>query len=121
MREIAFVIVGIVVGLGWLAVWRCMLHLFSVVPFGEWRRRREHLKRLGKSKYVLVVGILGSGFAFALVMITDDFMSHRSAGSVSELAKFVFLACFFGLFMGLWNWQSVRDQIPFPPDYGPTK
>ncbi len=108
-------------GLGWLVVWSCMLHLFSVVPFGEWRRQRGHLKRLGRSKYVLVVGVLGSGFAFALAMITDDFMSHRSAGLLPELAKFVFLACFVGLSMGLWNWRSLRDPIPFPPDYGPTK
>ena len=121
MREVAFVIVGIVAGLGWFAVWRFGLHIFGVVPFGNWARRRERLKRLGKTKYILVVGVLGSGFAFALAMITDDFVSHRVAGLVSELAKFVFLALFFGVFMGLWNWQTVRDPIPFPPDYGPTK
>ncbi|HZQ67769.1 MAG TPA: hypothetical protein VFA68_04545 [Terriglobales bacterium] len=121
MREAAFVIVGIVVGLVWLAIWTCVLHFFSVTPFGQGKERRERLKRLGKLKYVLVVGVLGSGFSFALAMITIDFVSHRWAGLVSELAKFVFLAIFFGLIMGLWNWQGVRDPVPFPPDYGSRK
>ncbi|SRR5579885_1987994 len=121
MHEVANLILWIVVGLGWLAVWRVGLHVFRIVPLGDWPRRREGLKRLGKAKYVLVCGVFGAGFAFALVMITDDFLSQRAHGLVSELAKFILMALFFGVAMGLSNWPTVRGPVPFPPDYGSPK
>jgi hypothetical protein len=125
MHEVAFVIDGIAVGLVWLAIWTGLLHFFGVAPFGrkveDRSARRERLKRLGRLKYILAFGVFGQGLAFGPAMITVDFLSHRSAGLVSELIKLVFLAVFFGLFMGFWGWQKVRDPVPFPPVYPPTK
>jgi len=80
------------------------------------------LKRLGKLRYILTFGVLGPGFAFALAMITMDFLGKFSTGWVSEAIRFAFYAVFFGLFQGFAGWRNdVRDPVPFPPDYPPVK
>jgi hypothetical protein len=103
MREVVFVMFGIAAGFAWMAVWTGVLHVFGVVPVGpkieNSATKRERLQRLGKPKYILFT-VLKAGIAFGLAVITIDYASHRSAGSVSELIKFLFLSACFGLVQG---------------------
>lgn len=126
MREAAFIVAGVAVGLVWIVLWSALLRGFGfdVVQPGteDCAKRRERLKRLGKLRYFLIYGMLGSGFAFGLAMITIDFVSHRFAGWASQLIKFVFLAVCFGAFQGYWGWsRAFRNPVPFPPNYPPTR
>ena len=126
MREVGSIVVGVAVGLAWMAIWTRLLQAFGIAPIQRKVEndgsRRERLKLLGKLKYVLIFGMLGSGFAFGLAMITIDLVNHRSDGWLSELIKFVFLAVCFGVFQSLWGWHRVfRDPVPFPTNYPPSK
>lgn len=125
MLEIAYVAAGIAVALAWLGIWAGVLHLIGVAPIRraaeERGGRRERLKRLGEFRYIVTFGVLGSGVAFGLAMISVDVISHRSHGWATELVKFAFLALFFGLFQGFGSWRrAFRDPVPFPPDYPPS-
>ena len=126
MREVAFVMVGIAVGLVWMAIWAGLLHVFGIAPFSrkveDSASTRERLKRLGKVRYIATFGVLRVGLAFGLAMTTIDLVSQRSVGWSSESIKLVFFAVFYGLFMGFWNWRrAFRDPVPFPPEYPPPK
>jgi hypothetical protein len=125
MLEVAYVAVGIAVGLAWLGIWAGLLHLIGVAPIRrtveDRGSRRERLKRLGEFTYLVIFGVLRSGVAFGLAMISIDFISHRSHGWATELIKFAFLALFFGLFQGFGGWRAIRDPVPFPPNYPPAK
>jgi hypothetical protein len=126
MRDAAFVLAGIAVGLLWLAIWSGFLHVLGVVPIRrkleDGSTRRERLKRLGKPKYILIFGVLGSGLGFGLVMITIDLVGDHSHGLAPELMKLLFSSVFFGLFQGFWGWHNAfREPVPFPPEYPPAK
>ncbi len=126
MREVAVVLAGIAVALIWLAVWSALLHVLGIAPIRrkleDCSARRERLKRLGKSKYILIFGVFGSGLGFGLAMITVDLVGHRSHVATTELIKLLFLSVFFGLFQGFWGWRNAfPEPVPFPPVYPPVK
>jgi hypothetical protein len=126
MRDMAFFFAGIAVGLLWLAIWSGLLHVLRIVPIRlkleDASTRRERLKRLGKPKYILIVGVLGSGLAFGLAMITIDLLGGHYYGWPRELIKLLFLSVLIGLSQGFWGWHNAfREPVPFPPDYPPAK
>jgi len=125
VKDIGSIVVGIAVGLAWLVLWGYFL---GALGFPLLRRkgedqncRRERLKRMGKTRYVLLFGVLGSGLAFGLAMTVADYAWRDPLQWFYELSKLVFLSVVFGLFQGLRNWSEFRDPVPFPPEYPPAR
>ena len=126
MRYFVSIIAGIAVGLAWLAIWAYVLHAFGIALFQrkaeDRASRRERIRQMGKLRYILMFGVLGSGLAFGLALVTGDFLWHDSLGWTSEIAKLVFLTLLFGWFQGARTWsETFRDPVPFPPNYQPAK
>jgi hypothetical protein len=114
------------VGLAWLAIWSYSLHVFGIAAFNRQAEdrasRRERIRQMGRLRYILVFGVLGSGLAFGLAITTGDLLEQPSHGWVSAIAKLVFSSVFFGCFYGAMTWsESFRDPVPFPPNYPPPK
>lgn len=117
---------GIAVAFAWLAIWALSLHAFGISAFArqveDRASRRERIKRMGKLRYILIFGVLGSGLGFGLALVTADFLRHDSFGWISEIVKLAFLTVFFGWFLGARTWsETFRDPVPFPPNYPPAK
>jgi hypothetical protein len=126
VRWFVSIIAGIAVGLAWLAIWAYVLHAFGIALFQrkaeDRASRRERIRQMGKVRYILMFGVLGSGLAFGLALVTGDFLWHDSLGWTSEIVKLVFLTLLFGWFQGARAWsETFRDPVPFPPNYPPAK
>ena len=126
MLEVAQGVAGIALGLAWIGLWAGLLHLVGLGPIWQTTEvdgnRRERLKRLGQSMYIVIFGVLGPGVAFGVAITSIDFIGHLSRGWAIELTKFVFLALIFGLFQGFATWRrTFRSPVPFPPDYPSPK
>jgi 4-amino-4-deoxy-L-arabinose transferase-like glycosyltransferase len=120
------IIAGIAVGLSWLAIWAYVLHAFGIALFQrkaeDRASRRERIKQMGKLRYILMFGVLGSGLAFGLALLTADFLSRDSFRWTFEVAKLLFLTVLFGGFQGARSWsETFRDPVAFPPNYPPAK
>jgi hypothetical protein len=125
VRDIGSIVAGIAVGLAWLVLWEGLV-LAPGVPFlirkaEDRARRRERLKQMGKLRFVLLFGVLGYGFAFALALTIADYIGRNSFDWTRELSKMVFLSVVFGLISGFRNWSEFRDPVPFPPNYPPQE
>ena len=128
MNWVGSTIAGIAVGLAWLAIWAYVLHAFglALLPLlqrnaEDRARRRERIKQMGKLRYIMIFGVLGSGLAFGLAMTTMDFLSHDPHSWISEIGKLAFLAAIFGWVQGAWTWsEKFREPVPFPPNYPPV-
>lgn len=80
-------------------------------------RLRERLIRMGQLKYILLAGVLRSGFAFALAMMIFDVLLdgiphdwHRAA------VEFAFLSLIYGVSIGALGWDAAfSDKGPPPP------
>ena len=126
MHWLVSIVLGIAVGFTWLAIWAYSLHIFGIATF--WRQaqdqasRRRRIKRMGKPRYILIFGVLGSGLAFGLGITTAGLLDDRSRGVVFTIAKLVFSSVLFGWFQGARTWsEAFRDPVPFPPNYPPLK
>ena len=113
--------VGLSVGILWLLVWGPVLR----VPLAFWLARtpekralrRQRCLRMGRWRYILLVGILGSGLAFALSLTVTGILDH-GAMSWRLIAQLILLSLAFGCVQGSINWDTnVRKEIPFPPHY----
>ena len=113
-------IAGIVVSIAWSTICDLLLGL----PVTFFRRKakdriaaRERLTRMGQLRYILTVGLLRSGLAFGLAMVTLDLLLDRSPHDWHiEAVKFVFLSLFFGLLSGASAWDAAfRKKGPPPP------
>ena len=127
MREIGLVFAGVAVALAWIVVWATLLHVLGISRFRRQAEdvaaRRERLRSIGIAKYIVVVGVLGPGVAFAAAMVTMDVLRHeRQLGWALELAKFLTFAILFGSFLGYRNWRrAFLDPAPYPPNYSTGK
>jgi hypothetical protein len=126
VRWFVSIILGIAVGLAWLAIWSYSLQVFGIAAFNRQAEdraiRRERIKQMGRLRYILVFGVLGSGLAFGLGITTADLSEQPSRGWVFAIAKLVFSSVLFGCFYGATTWtESFRDPVPFPPNYSPPK
>lgn len=72
------------------------------------------MKQMGKLRYILIFGVLGSGIAFGLGLTTADFLDHLWHGWGFGIAKLVFVSVLFGWFNGARTW-SEGFPVPFPP------
>jgi hypothetical protein len=125
VRHVGSILAGVAVGIGWLVLLDYFLRRHGVPFFPrkaeDGAGRRERLKQMGRMKYVLVCGVLGYGFAFALALTLADYDSRNVFGWTREVSKLVFLSVVFGLFQGFRSWGEIRDPVPFPPNYPPQK
>ncbi len=125
MQWFISIVAGIAVGLAWLALWNAiMLHAFGIAVLRRQAEdrasRRECMKQLGKLRYILMFGVLGSGLALGLSLATADLLDHLWHGWVLGIAKLVFFSVFFGWFNGARAWTE-SFPVPFPPSYPPAK
>jgi hypothetical protein len=122
-------IVGVAVALAWTAIWAYCLHLFGIAFSAVFTRRpedrasrRERIKEMGKLRYILIFGVLGSGLALGLGITTADLLAHESHSWGAVVWKLVLLSVLGGWFQGAWTWsENFRDPVPFPPNYLPPK
>jgi hypothetical protein len=126
MRAFLAILAGVAVGIAWLTVWVFTLRALGVPVFDgkleDRASKRERMKQIGKLRYVLIFGVLGSGLAFGGAVATAELLTHGvhdwNSGGVILLLASVLL----GWFNGARDWrQTFRDPVPFPPNYPPPK
>jgi hypothetical protein len=109
--------------LAWLAIWGAVLRAFGIFVLQKSPEQRtaarERILRLGKLRYILIFGILGYGFAFALALDVAE-MAREFTGWVSAIIMLIVFALPLGSWMGvrMWN-ESYRGEVPFPPHFPP--
>ena len=122
MHLFVSIILGIAVGLAWMAIWSCLLHLLGIKTFSrqaeDRARRRERIKQMGKLRYIMIFGVLGYGLAYGVAITVADLLEFPFHGWVFAIAKLVLLSALFGCFYGARTWtEAFSDPVPFPPDY----
>lgn len=71
MRELIIpIVVGVAVAFAWMAVWALALRAFGVPLLmrtpEERNASKQHIFQIGKLRYILIFGVLGSGFGYGL-------------------------------------------------------
>src|SRR5450432_1722652 len=66
-------------------------------------------------KYILTVGVLRSGLAFGLAMVTFDLLDRSLHDWHAEAVKFAFLSLFLGLLSGAASWDAAFSEKGPPP------
>jgi len=121
------VLAGVAVAFAWLSLWAIFLRAFGipVLKRGPEERsaRKEHILAMGKLRYVLVFGVLGSGLGFGLgIVVANMIATPHFKGWIRVGTQLVLSMVFFGLWNGIGSWnQSFRGEVPFPPHYPPQK
>ena len=121
------VVAGVAVALAWLGLWAISLHAFAIPVLKrspeERSARKERLLAMGKWRYVLIFGVLGSGLGFGLATVVASMIgTQHFRGWIHGATQLVLSMVFFGLWSGVTNWnQSLRGEVPFPPHYPPQK
>jgi hypothetical protein len=119
VRYLFTIIAGIAVSIAWSTIWDFLLGM----PVTFFRRKvkdrvatRERLMRMGQLRSVLTVGVLRSGLAFGLGIMTFDLLLDRSPHHWHiEAVKFAFLSLFFGLLSGALTWDAAFGEKGPPP------
>jgi hypothetical protein len=79
-------------------------------------RIRERLMHMGQLKYILTVGLLGSGLTLGLAMATFDLCLDPSPHDwPREVFKVAFLSLFYGLLSGAIGWDAAFSDKGDPP------
>lgn len=126
MRAFVPIVVGVAVAFAWLTVWVFTLRAFGVRVFAakleDRASRRERLRQIGKLRYVVIFGLLGTGVAFGLAIITAELLAYDSHSWVSEGVLLLLVSVLLGWYNGARSWrEAFRDPAPFPPSYPPPK
>jgi len=118
------VALGVAVAFGWSAIWVAVLRVFAIPVLirtpEDKAAQKQRIHQMGKLRYILIFGVLGSGIAFGLGLTTADFLDHLWHGWGFGIAKLVFVSVLFGWFNGARTW-SEGFPVPFPPNYPPAK
>jgi hypothetical protein len=126
VRAFVAIVVGVALAFAWLTVWLFTLRAFGVRVFVEKLEdrasRRERLKEIGKLRYVVMFGVLGSGLALGLAITTAELLAYDSRSWVSGGVLLLFVSVLLGWYNGARSWrEAFRDPVPFPPSYPPPK
>lgn len=71
---------------------------------------------MGQLRYVLLAGVLRSGFAFALAMVTLDLLLDGIPHDWHiEAVKLGFFSLFFGVIDGAVGWDAAFSEKGTPP------
>ena len=95
-----------------MVLWRVALAAFGfpIIPRSPEARaiyRRRKLE-MGKARYMVLFGILGYGFGFGLALTASDIT--MVGASWLTAVRFLFGVLFFGIWMGLRNWNETVAQ-----------
>jgi len=72
--------------------------------------------RMGQLRYILTVGVIRSGLALGLAIVTVDLLLDRSPHDWRlEAVKFAFLSLFCGLVWGASSWDAAFSEKGPPP------
>jgi len=121
VRYLLTIIAGIAVGQAWATIWDLLLGL-PMTFFREKEkdriRTRERQMGMGQLRWILTVGVLRSGLAAGLAVMTFDLLCgphdwHHEAG------QFVLLSSFFGFFYGGTSWDVTLRETRPPSPLGP--
>lgn len=125
MREFFLpVLVGLVVTLAWIALWSGVLRMMGYPGFGAGiflskmtsPERQERIKTLGKVRYYVFYGLLGSGLGFGLGMLACDLVDKASVNWTREAIRLAFFALIFGASRPSWR-EASGETVPYPPQY----
>jgi hypothetical protein len=117
---------GVAVAAAWMAVWALMLRAFGISVLmrspEERAARKQRILHRGKLRYILIFGVLGSGFGSGLGIAAAIMMTHDSANWGRAAAIFGAVLLLGGCFIGIRGWnQLFHVEVPFPPVYPPPK
>ncbi|MGB8065706.1 MAG: hypothetical protein WCF26_27725 [Candidatus Sulfotelmatobacter sp.] len=127
MREFVIsVAVGVAIGLAWMVVWAFVLRAFGIPTLArtpeERATRKERILQMGKLRYILIFGVLGSGVAYGLgigiALMTSRHRYDWGLGATIFGAVALVTGCMNGI--RTWN-ERFRVEVPFPPHYPPSK
>jgi hypothetical protein len=109
-----------------MAVWALMLRAVGIPVLmrspEERAARKQRILQMGKLRYILVFGVLGSGFGFGLGIASATMMTHDSVNLGRAAAIFGAVSLLGGCFNGMRGWnQLFHAEVPFPPVYPPLK
>lgn len=129
MRELVIPIgVGVAIAFAWMAVWALALHALGVPVLmrtpEERNARKQRILQMGKLRYVLIFGVLGSGvgygLAISIALMVMVSRGHYDWGYGATIFGAISLAL--GLMNGIRGWNELfRVETPFPPHYPPAK
>lgn len=100
------VVAGVAVAFAWLGLWAISLHAFGIPVLKrnpeERGARKERLLAMGKWRYVLIIGVLGSGLGFGLgTVVADMIATPHFRGWIRAATQLVLSMVFFGLWSGV--------------------
>lgn len=119
-------VVAVAVAIAWISVWALVLRAFgspALTRSPEGRlARKERIIAMGKSRYVLIFGVLGNGLGLGLGNVVADTTGRHHFTAGRAATQLVIWMVVFGLWHGVATWnQSFRGEVPFPPYYPPQK
>jgi hypothetical protein len=118
-------LVGSVVVLALMGIWSGVLYLVGkpIFVFGAFRgkmpamERRARIRELGKFRYYLVYGVLGSGLPVGLGMVSLDLFNNTPWNWRSESMKLLFMTLLFSaLSVRSWS-EAIGESVSYPPKY----
>jgi hypothetical protein len=120
VRYLLTFVAGIAVAIAWSTIWDLLLGMPTMTflrrKAKDRIRTRERLMRMGQLRYILTVGVLRSGLAFGLAMVTFDLLLDRSVHDWNiEAVKVAFLSLFLGLLSGASGWDAAFSEKGPPP------
>jgi hypothetical protein len=122
VRYLLTIIAGIALAIAWSTMWNLLLGLpmtFFRLKEKDRIRIRERQIGMGQLRWILTVGVLRSGLASGLAVVTFDLLLDRSPHDWHyEAARFVLISLFFGFFSGGTSWDVTLRETP-PSPLGP--
>lgn len=127
MRELIIpIVVGVAIAFAWMAVWALGLRAVGVPVLmrtpEERNARKQRILQMGKLRYTLVFGVLGSGFGYGLGISIALMMSRGHYNWGYAATMFGAISVVVGLMNGIRAWNRLfRVETPFPPHYPTSK
>jgi len=118
VRYLLTLIAGIAVAIAWSTMWDLLLDLpmtFFRQKEKDRIRTRERQMGMGQLRWILTVGVLRSGLAFGLALVTFDLLDRSLHDWHAEAVKFAFLSLFLGLLSGAASWDAAFSEKGPPP------
>jgi hypothetical protein len=126
LELVIYIALGVAITIAWMIVWAAALRAFGIpalTPTTEGRAiRRQRILQMGKVRYVLIFGVLGSGVGLGLGMVTAIVMTDHPPHWGKSVAIFGTASLVIGLLNSVRTWnENYRDEVPFPPHYSASK